>query len=228
MPQISKSSSLFWSIPLMLFLLYLPFCSTIDLNVAHFFSVNGRFNNAPKWTWLVYTYGLLPGQLLFAGSSITCLILFFLKSRGSPFFITLYLSLVLIVGGELISHVIFKQFWQRPRPKQTVLFGGKYPYCDMLTQYKGEKDRNLRSLPSGHTIMGFYFFSFIFLGRRLKKKSLVILGIALSLFLGGILTYSRLAQGGHFLSDIILTLLIMWQSAYWLDRWIFHERQNNS
>lgn len=227
MPQITQSSSLFWIIPLVLFCLYLPFCSAIDLYVAHFFSVD-RQCSAPHWTWLVYTYGLIPGQLLFIGSGVICLILFVLRARTLPFFIALYLSLVLIVGGGLISHGLIKQFWQRPRPKQTTLCGGTYPYCDIFTRYSGEKDRNLRSLPSGHTTMGFYFFSFIFLGIRLKRRFLTIAGIVLSIILGGILSYARLVQGGHFLSDIILSLLIMWQSAYWIEGWLFDEREYNS
>jgi membrane-associated PAP2 superfamily phosphatase len=212
-------TSLWWIIPLALFLVYIPLSSIIDLKIADFFSVEGRFK-APKWTWSVYTYGLLPGQLLFLGSFFTTLYLFVHKNRSSSFFASLYICLVLIIGGGLVSHAVFKQFWQRPRPKQTTLFGAKYPYCPMWKLYKGKKDRNLRSLPSGHATMGFYFFSLYFVGRRLKKKYLALFGIGMACFLGTLLSFARFSQGGHFFSDSVLSLIIMWETCYWLNRWM--------
>lgn len=215
--RFSRIRSLWWIIPLVLFCCYLPFSSLIDLKIAQFFSVGGKFK-APKWTWVVYTYGIIPGQLLFIGSLVTSLFLYCKKSRTPLFFSSLYICLTLIVGGGLVSHALFKQFWQRPRPKQTTLFGAKYPYCPVWKSYQGKKDRHLRSLPSGHASMGFYFFSLYFLGRRLRKKYLALFGMGAACLMGVLLSYARFAQGGHFFSDSVLSLFIMWQTCYILDR----------
>lgn len=210
-------TSRWWIVPCLLFLCYLPFSSMIDLEVAHFFAVGERFR-APKWTWFVYTYGIIPGQVLFVVSCISLCVLFFRNIRSSLFFSSLYICLTLVIGGGLISHALFKQFWQRPRPKQTTLFGGKYPYCPAWKTYTGKKDRHLRSLPSGHATMGFYFFSLYFVGRRLRKKYISVFGMGVGWILGAVLCYARFSQGGHFLSDSILSLFVMWQTCYWLDR----------
>jgi membrane-associated PAP2 superfamily phosphatase len=65
--------------------------------------------------------------------------------------------------------------------------------------------------------MGFYFFSLYFLGKRIEKKWLMWWGIFLAFFLGTLLSWARMAQGGHFLSDNIVSLLIMAGTAYVLD-----------
>jgi lipid A 4'-phosphatase len=212
-----KKRLVWWLLPLVLFFCYIPFSSAIDLKIADFFSVEGRFK-APKWTWNVYTYGLIPGQILFVISIVTAFILYFPNARSRLFVPSIYICLVLIVGGGLVSHAIFKQFWQRPRPKQTTLFGAKYPFCPLWKSYKGKKDRNLRSLPSGHASMGFYFFALCFVGRRLKKKYLALFGITMACFMGTLLSFARFSQGGHFFSDSVLSLIIMWETCYWLDR----------
>lgn len=215
--QKNNFSCLWWTVPLALLFCYIPFSSIIDLKIAHFFSIAGKFK-APKWTWAVYTYGLIPGQILFASCLLTCLVLFLQNVRSRLFFSSLYICLTLVIGGGVISHALFKQFWQRPRPKQTVLFGAKYPFCPIWKSYKGKKDRHLRSLPSGHATMGFYFLSLYFVGRRLKKIYLALFGIGMACFMGTLLSFVRFFQGGHFFSDSVLSLFIMWQTCYWLDR----------
>lgn len=128
-----------------------------------------------------------------------------------------YIFLTLLVGSGLCGHAILKQFWARPRPKQTMLFGGKYPYHPVWKPYLGDKDRYLRSLPSGHATMGFYFFALYRLGRRMQKRWLAITGLFTALLLGGLLSWVRMAQGGHFFSDITISCLIMWLSACFLE-----------
>jgi lipid A 4'-phosphatase len=212
--------SLLWIAPLLLFLLFLPFSSDIDLDVASFFlSSHSRFK-APNWCLFVYNYGLLPGQLLFLGGFAAFIASFW---KNSIFYLrwpALYICLTLLVGSGLFGHAFFKQFWERPRPKQVNIYGGKYPFCPLLSPYQGPSDRFLRSLPSGHATMGFYFFSLYFLGKRLSSRRLSWTGAAAAVFLGGAISWARLAQGGHFVSDIVASLIIMWMSAYWLDRFL--------
>ena len=210
-----------WLLPILLFLAYLPYASALDLAVAqHFLQPDGRFH-PPSWCLFIYTYGLIPGQILFVGSVLLLV--------ASPFSTclrrfrrhALYIALTLIIGSGVFGHAVFKQFWDRPRPKQVVLFGGKYPYCPLTSPYRGPSDRFLRSLPSGHATMGFYFLSLYFVGRHLGRRWISRGGLCITIGLGTLVAWARLAQGGHFLSDIIVSIGLMWMTAYWLHRFMF-------
>jgi len=71
--------------------------------------------------------------------------------------------------------------------------------------------------------MGFAFFAFYFLGKRLNKKWMSVLGVVLALALGVGLGITRIAQGGHFFSDVLATALIMWLTAFAFDKLLFEE-----
>ncbi len=216
------SSSVSWKLPLLCFLLYLPFVDAVDHVVASYFLGDHSKFHAPAWSWAVYKYGLIPGQLLCAASALIFVASFFAHRLSSLQRPALYLCLTLAIGSGLFGHALFKQFWERPRPKQVALYGGTYPFCSLTTPYRGPADRHLRSLPSGHATMGFYFFALYFLGRRLGRRWLAWTGLCMAIVLGGLLSWVRLAQGGHFFSDIIVSMLLMWLSAYWVDRVYAH------
>ncbi len=217
MQQERNKTSLFWKVPLFSFLLFLPFSASIDLAVCRFFvGEAGRFQ-APAWCWTAYRYGLRPGQSLFIVSSALFIIGLLIRKKRvwNP---ALYISLTILIGSGVVGHGVLKKFWQRPRPKQTILFGAKYPFCPIYTRYVGPADRHLRSLPSGHATMGFYFFSLYFLGRKMGKRWLKIIGLIAAFSMGALLSWIRLYQGGHYFSDIVMSALIMWMTAYFLDR----------
>ena len=209
--------SVLWILPLFAFILFIPFSSDLDIKTAQWFlREDGKFH-APQWCLFIYTYGLIPGQILFVGSTILFCISFFSHRIIQFRWYALYISLILIVGSGFFGHAVFKKFWNRPRPKQVELFGGKYPYCSMIRPYTGSSDRFLRSFPSGHATIGYYFFSLYFLGKRLSQRWLSRLGLCITSVLGSLIAWARMAQGGHFLSDIVVSLFIMWMTAYWLD-----------
>ncbi|WP_231909278.1 phosphatase PAP2 family protein [Candidatus Protochlamydia naegleriophila] len=51
------------------------------------------------------------------------------------------------------------------------------------------------------------------MGKYYQNRKLYQAGWILTLFLGGALSLARIAQGGHFLSDILVSALIMWLTA---------------
>ena len=167
---------LFWQIPLLLFLMFLPFASFLDLRIASYFVGNDLRFAAPKWCSTVYAYGPLFGQALFV-ASILLLGYGLCTKRFSLCFYAWYISLTLLIGTGFIGHLVCKQFWTRPRPTQTALFGGKYPYCHPLCRYKGPVDKRLKSMPSGHASWGFYFITLFFLGKRLNNRILSRAGL---------------------------------------------------
>jgi undecaprenyl-diphosphatase len=93
------------------------------------------------------------------------------------------------VGGEAMLNLVLKQIFVRPRPA--------YPHT-FLTEVGF-------SFPSGHAMASVVFYgaiaylSYAYL-KTLRAKVLVTIG---AVFIAGIIGYSRLYLGVHFLSDVI-------------------------
>jgi lipid A 4'-phosphatase len=210
----------YWLLPLLFFLIYLPFSSSFDISVSSLFAEPGKGFHAPSWTWKAYRLALLPAQILFFASLFLLILSFFQKKKLSYRPYLWYFCLTLIIGSGLFVHALGKACISRPRPKQITEFQGRFTYKPLFHIHEKVAGKNLRSFPSGHATMGFYFLALFFLGKRIHNKKLEYLGLFLTILLGGVLSYIRLAQGGHFLSDIIVSFLIMWYTAYFLDRYM--------
>lgn len=208
-------------LPLVLLALFTPWSSQIDLAVSHWFYQEGHFNHAWYFVW-IYRYAIFPAWI-----AVGLAFLSWGASYVSPLWkplrmSSLYLILVLGVGSGLIVHAILKDHWGRPRPKQITEFGGRQTFLPYYEPRFSNSDEPSKSFPCGHCTVGFYFFSFIFLGKYYQNRTLYQSGWALTLILGGALSLARLAQGGHFLSDILVSALIMWLTAAGLYQLLFN------
>jgi lipid A 4'-phosphatase len=149
------------------------------------------------WHWL-YAYGTIPGLLV----ALAALVVFLaglrlqaLKPWRKP---CLLVVLTTIIAAGLIVNAVLKQYWGRPRPDQTVEFGGHWQYrpiYDPATPGQGA------SFPCGHCTMGFVLLSMIGFHRR--SKALALGGAGAGVVLGVLLSAARIVQGAHFLSDTI-------------------------
>lgn len=212
-------NKLYWGIPLLLFIVMAPFTPYLDIAISSYFYKKGHFSQNAFYAFL-YDYGPFPG-IVTAGVASTAFIFsyFFsyLKKWRLP---ALVLFLTMVIGAGFIVHGVLKDYWGRPRPKQIVQFGGTEEYRPFyLPNFNASSP--LRSFSCGHCSAGFYFFSFVVLGYRLKNRLLLYLGIILSLFLGISLSMTRIAQGGHFFSDTIASAVIMWYTALICD-WLIN------
>ena len=52
----------------------------------------------------------------------------------------------------------------------------------------------------------------------MQRRSVELLGWGLAIVLGLLLGYTRIAQGGHFFTDVLFTALIMWYAALIFDQ----------
>jgi lipid A 4'-phosphatase len=207
-----------WLYPLLAFALITPFTPFLDLTLARHFYKEGHFSTDAFYLFL-FNYGILPAQLLFIGALCIWIGSYIFSKLKQWRWEALALILTLVIGSGLITHVIFKDHWGRPRPKQVIEFGGIQhfrPYFEPNFFHQVEPSK---SFPSGHCTMGFYFFSLALIGRRLKNRPLFWISITLAAVLGILLSWARLAQGGHFLSDTLASAVIMWWTAYACDRW---------
>jgi lipid A 4'-phosphatase len=161
----------------------------------------------PLWVWL-HDYGTIPGIVLTLAALITWGAGFYFHTLTQWRKPCLVVVLTTIVAAGLLVNAVLKQYWGRPRPSQTIEFGGKWEYRPIFppgTPGKGA------SFPCGHCTMGFVFLSMVAFRRR--SKVLAYGGVAVGIVLGGLLSAARVVQGAHFLSDIIWSLGIIWMVA---------------
>ena len=71
--------------------------------------------------------------------------------------------------------------------------------------------------------MGFALFALAILGKRLKNQRLYWIGMLSAIILGIVLSYTRIAEGGHFFSDAVYSGLIMWWTPLFFDWLIFQK-----
>lgn len=106
------------------------------------------------------------------------------------------------LGPGLITNGIFKSFWGRARPEDVTYFGG-----DKLFSLPLEISNQCNwdcSFMSGHTAIAFWSVSLALLfPRRLRVYT-----IGAAIMLGTLVGAARIAQGRHFLSDVIFAAVI--------------------
>lgn len=107
------------------------------------------------------------------------------------------------LGPGLLVNLILKDFWGRPRPHMVEDYGGQMPYTKVWEITDRCSDNC--SFVSGEAASSFWILAFVLLlpkGMRLVPALLVIL-------VGAGLSINRIAFGGHFLSDVVISWSLM-------------------
>ena len=119
----------------------------------------------------------------------------------------LFLLLTLIVGPGLMINTILKNHYGRSRPFRVEAFGGDRQFTPAFVT-TGTCETNC-SFVSGDAAMGYYLLAFLFVARK-RRSAIALAAYALGTAIGII----RIAQGAHFLSDVIFagffTFLVAW------------------
>lgn len=151
----------------------------------------------------IYQYGPYLSFLIFLASIILLPLSYFIdylkKYRKSFIFIILFLT----IGSGLIVNSLFKDHWGRPRPREIMEFGGGYRFIHHWVM--GPLGKN-SSFPSGHASVAFFMIFPYFINRKKKAFLTLTPGILWGLLMGTI----RMAQGGHFASDVIYAGFFMY------------------
>ena len=121
----------------------------------------------------------------------------------------IFLIVSLALGPGLTVNTIFKDHWGRARPAQIVEFGGTGKFTPDFVP--SDQCRRNCSFPAGDPAIGFYLVSVALLaGSAPLRRNGIIASVALGAALGVV----RVAQGGHFLSDVIasgfLVIAVAW------------------
>jgi lipid A 4'-phosphatase len=130
-----------------------------------------------------------------------------LRERGKIFGLAQarwwFLIAVLAVGPGLVANVVLKDNWGRARPRTVIEFGGKKHFTPALIPAT-ECARNC-SFVSGEASSAFVPFFAAALLLPQFRRTLFCAGLVVGLGAGLI----RIAQGGHFLSDVIFAGIFM-------------------
>jgi lipid A 4'-phosphatase len=126
-----------------------------------------------------------------------------------------FLAVSMIAGPGLLANILLKEHWGRARPVQIEAFGGAHRFTPAPLP-AAECDRNC-AFVSGHAALGFSFVSFAFLLPHGPSRRR---GIAAALAFGTLVGLGRIAQGAHFLSDVVYAGLLVYGTTALLHWWI--------
>lgn len=166
------------------------------------------------WIVFVYNFGVVPGLLVGVGSLMTLLMGIGRMSIARYRKVAGFLLLTLLLGSGVLANAVLKDHWGRPRPSQLEEFGGTMAFESVLSIDPASSGK---SFPCGHATMGFLFFS-VAMAMPKAWRSARFATAAFGLALGCCLGWIRMAQGGHFLSDVIWAAATMWFVALALFR----------
>jgi lipid A 4'-phosphatase len=131
--------------------------------------------------------------------------------------VALFLALSLVLGPGLVVNTVLKDNWGRARPSQVTEFGG----TKRFTPAPLVSDQCIKncSFVAGDPAVAFWFLSLAFLLPPPGRYAAAAGAVALGAFFG----LARIAQGGHFLSDVVFSGVAVAATA-WLLHWLIVEK----
>jgi lipid A 4'-phosphatase len=155
-----------------------------------------------QWPWSVL-YQLAPyitASLLIIGTA--GLLMAHLWNREAWRRNSIFLILCIVIGPGMVINAVFKDHWDRPRPRDIVEFGGTLHYTPAPLRGEGGS-----SFPCGHCSVGFLYAGGWWMWKR-RRPGWARASLTLGLLVGTSLGVGRMAAGGHFFSDVIWSGLI--------------------
>ena len=201
----------------------------LDLWVSDlFYADHGNFPANDLWPIKGIYHGTpWAGRLLFVCSIALLLLAVMMPSKVSRrnWRRACALVAVVVLGIGLLVHTVLKDGMGRPRPRDVQVFAGPAAFVPVFVP--SQFCQTNCSFVSGHAAVGFALMSFGMFGTRRKRQFWLFTGM----LAGGLIGLARIAQGGHFLSDIVFSLIAIWSShllirAVWLRfrGWQIHRR----
>ena len=123
----------------------------------------------------------------------------------------------LALGPGFVANTVLKDHWGRPRPEQLAEFGGHGSYVSPLVPSR-QCEHNC-AFVSGHAAVGFWLITGAWMWPR-QRRWWLIAGCTT----GALVGLARIAQGGHFFSDVLGALVVVWLTNALLHRWMLGRR----
>ncbi len=127
--------------------------------------------------------------------------------------VIVFLLFALAIGPGMIVNGVLKEYWGRARPYQVSEFGGNRRFTAAFVV--SDQCPSNCSFVSGDASLGYFGLAFFFVTRR-RKAFIAGAGI----LAGSLFGLVRMAQGAHFLSDVIFSGVFTFLAA-WLLYFLF-------
>lgn len=111
---------------------------------------------------------------------------------------------IVVLGIGFLVHAVLKDGMGRPRPRDIQTFSGPTSFVPAFTS--SQFCTTNCSFVSGHAAVGFSLMSLGMLGIRRRRNFWFYSGLVAGFSIG----FVRIAQGGHFLSDVIFSFFAIW------------------
>lgn len=179
----------------------------IDIIISNFFYSQERRFFYSNDLWVQFVFNAVP--VVAATLSIALVLGLIIKAftlqnkkslLKSPLF---FLLITLCLGPGLVVNFALKENFGRARPSQIQEFGGVKEFSPALSLAR--QCQNNCSFSSGHAAMGFYFTAFSYIAPVPYQAPIFIA----STIFGTIVGIGRIAQGGHFFSDVIFSFILI-------------------
>ena len=183
--------------------------TSLDLNAAALFMGPSARIDAAKWWWVELINLYIPAAFrTMVVMALLGWLLVTLGSRGKSWRLPLaFVVLSGTLGPGLLVNSGFKDNWQRARPYQVQPFGGTQQFTRAAVMT--DQCNNNCSFVSGHVACGFFLASLMLVHRR-RQRMWGAIGVSAGLAIG----FARMADGAHWLSDVLwacpITLLCSW------------------
>jgi len=171
------------------------------------------------WVRFLYDYGNLPALIVIGLAGLGLGVASFKRRILGSTGLCVFLVTLMLLGPGLVVNSVFKDQFGRPRPRDTLAYGGTKAFLPVGTPNWGGEGR---SFPSGHASMGFFWLGlFVYSWGRWRTVAWVWLGVGI--VHGVLMGIGRIGVGAHWLSDVLwsagFVYLVAWILARSLQRW---------
>ncbi len=192
----------------------------IDLAVSDlFYRPNGGFHLRDAW-WAVTLYESVPVVAIVVGGGGALLLAHNLVRRRQtgPFSsrFLLFVLAALALGPGLTVNAGLKDHWGRARPRDVVEFGGEQRFTPALVPT--DQCRRNCSFVAGHPSVVYWLAALGFAAASRRRRGQVFVAAAV---LGLMAGFGRIVQGGHFLSDVVFSGIVVFAVIWVLAAWVF-------
>jgi membrane-associated PAP2 superfamily phosphatase len=213
-------------VPLLLLIIGSVALQYWNLDIASqrwFWSTEGRWRfEQLGFVDFLYRYGSVPALVVAALGAVVWGASFLMLPLKPARFLGGLLAIAMLVGPGLLINTVLKPHYGRPRPRQVAEFGGAQQFRPLGQPTFDDRGK---SFPSGHASMGFFWFvPAIYFWQRSRSIAWVWTGLAL--LHGGLMGFGRMAQGGHWLSDVLWSAAMVYFSS-WILYWALNFRNND-
>ena len=202
---------LYWTsvIVLVISLLFLA-VPEVDVWISYIFAdAHNAFWMKHEWfPWRLRALGIVAPRYIIATIILFALARLFWPQlkRIFPMSHVLFLLISATLGPGLLVNGLLKNFWGRARPVQVDTFGGTEPFSQVWVM--AHSCASNCSFVSGEASISFWMLLLIILLPKEWRK----VGLAILAVYATVISVNRIAFGGHFLSDVLLS----WALTAWV------------